>query len=206
LFLLTRPPKDSPRTGTRLVETRTTAKAPSVIATPRNRSGSFAASGTQLRGTWAVFDTPTRIIEGGKEFMEQIARGAFARTIELNGPQGSNRILLQYRHAKDIVVGERPLGRITTLGENPLGAYIRADLYDETSYVRDLIPSIQDGLMGMSFRFAPITEDWSKPGRSASNPRGLDLRTITEARVLEITVCEWPAYPTTSVGIYTPTI
>jgi hypothetical protein len=72
----------------------------------------------------------------------------------------------------------------------------------DTSYNRDLIPGLQAGLYGASFRFAVMQEEFdSKPKRSDHNPTGLPERTITEAKVREFGPVTFPAYAGATAGL-----
>jgi phage head maturation protease len=65
----------------------------------------------------------------------------------------------------------------------------------DTSYNRDLLPGLKDGVYGASFRFQVMKEELKQdPGVSDHNPKGLPERTITEARVMEFGPVTFPAY------------
>jgi len=151
-----------------------------------------------LTGHFAVFDQPTEInsvFEG--RFMETVAPGAFKKTLREN----ANNIKVLYDHGHDPSVGNKPLGVPSVLREDGQGAYYEVPLFD-TSYNRDLIPSIRAGALGASFRFRVVREDFvNSPGRSASNPEGIPERTITEAAVAEFGPVTFPAYAGATAGM-----
>lgn len=151
-----------------------------------------------LTGHFAVFREWTEIDsfwEG--RFLEQIAPGAFKKTFSEN--MKGMRCLVQ--HGKDPQVGMKPLGPIQTVREDDTGAYYEVGLMD-TSYNRDLLPGIENGLYGASFRFQVIREEVNtKPERSDYNPEGIEERSITEAKVREFGPVTFPAYENATAGI-----
>lgn len=151
-----------------------------------------------LYGHFAVFNRWTEIDslwEG--RFMESIAPGAFKRTIERN--RDSMKVLFQ--HGRDPAVGDKPLGPIRDLKEDDEGGYYEVDMLD-TAYNREILPGLEAGLYGASFRFSVMKEQISeKPGVSDHNPDGLPERTIQEARVSEFGPVTFPAYADATAGV-----
>lgn len=151
-----------------------------------------------MQGHFAVFNEWTEIrsrYEG--RFLEQIAPGAFAKTFSEN----RDRIRVLFEHGFDPVVGNKPLGAIRTLQEDETGAYYEVPLLD-TSYVREILPGLEEGLYGASFRFTVMKDDMVRtPRRSAHNPEGIPERTITEARVPEFGPVTFPAYQGATAGL-----
>jgi HK97 family phage major capsid protein/HK97 family phage prohead protease len=151
-----------------------------------------------MTGHFSVFNEWTRIdsaFEG--RFMERVAPGAFTKTFKEN--RDGIRVLLN--HGKDPHVGDKPLGSITSLSEDARGAAYEVKLLD-TSYNRDIIPGLEAGLYGASFRFRVTKEDFnSKPSRSASNPDAIPERTVREAHVMEFGPVTFPAYAGATAGV-----
>lgn len=152
-----------------------------------------------MRGEFAVFGQWTEINsmwEG--RFMESIAPGAFRKTMKEN--RAGMRALFQ--HGNDPQVGDKPLGAITDLRETDTGAAYEVQLLD-APYVRDLVlPGLEAGLYGASFRFQVMKEEITdQPKRSSYNPNGLPERVISEARVSEFGPVTFPAYPGASAGV-----
>lgn len=151
-----------------------------------------------LVGHLAVFNQWTKIdssIEG--RFMERMSPGSFARTIS------SNRANIKptFQHGKDPQLGDKPLGPITVLEEDGEGVRYEVPLLD-TAYNRELVPGLEAGLYGSSFRFQVVKEDVnSKPGRSAYNPDGLPERTVKEVKLMEFGPVTYPAYPGATAGV-----
>ena len=148
--------------------------------------------GLTLEGIAAVFNQET-VIDSMWEgnFREQIAPGAFARTlVEDRAP------VLQFDHGSHPLIGSIPLGRIEELGEVDEGLFVRARLSDNwlVEPVRD---AIRDGAVtGMSFRFQ-VNDETVEKGKHGD----LDLRTINDVTLHELGPVVFPAYPQTTVGV-----
>lgn len=144
--------------------------------------------GLTLEGYAAVFDTPTRIDSWEGKFDEQIARGAFRKTIRERTP------VMQFDHGHDTRTGSVPIGSIELLREDKQGLFVRARLFDN-DLVRPIRDAIAGGaLSGMSFRFNVVKDEWDD---SADVPS----RTIREVRLHELGPVVFPAYPETTVGV-----
>jgi HK97 family phage prohead protease len=155
-----------------------------------------------LTGHFAVFNEWTEIqsaYEG--RFMERVAPGAFKRTFNNN----RDKIRVLFQHGQDPQIGDKPLGRIRELAEDAQGAYYEVGMLD-TSYNRDLLPGLEAGLYGASFRFRVIKDDFDhRPSKTARNPEGLPERTIQEADVMEFGPVTFPAYAGASAGVRSET-
>lgn len=151
-----------------------------------------------LAGHFAVFDQWSEIdsvFEGN--FLERIASGAFAKTIEEKG----TGIKVLFNHGRDPQVGNKPLGLPQVLKEDQTGAYYEVPMLD-TTYNRDLIPGLLAGAYGASFRFRVVKEEMTvEPERSPYNPEGLPERTIKEAEVFEFGPVTFPAYAGATAGL-----
>ncbi len=151
-----------------------------------------------LTGHAAVFNQWTEInsvYEG--RFLERLAPGAFSKTIGEN----RDRIKVLFQHGQDPQIGDKPLGSIRALEEDSQGLRYEVELLD-TAYNRDLIPGLDAGLYGASFRFSVVREDVkTKPAKSGYNPRGLTERTVTELRMPEFGPVTFPAYAGASAGL-----
>ncbi len=151
-----------------------------------------------LYGRFAVFNEWTEIRSAWEgNFLERIAPGAFSKTIAEN--RGNMRVLFDHGH--DPTIGNKPLGAIRDIAELTDGAHYEVDMFD-TAYNRELIPGLEAGVYGASFRFKVMREDFDKkPDRSDFNPDGLPERTITEAKVLEFGPVTFPAYEGATAGV-----
>lgn len=185
-----------------MIETRSAA-APillrEALATPPAGEGGAeaAASLGTLRGHAAVFNQWARIDGWEGTFLERVAQGAFARSLAED--RSSVRVLFQHGH--DAMSGSKPLGPLTTIREDDVGLFYELPLMD-TSYGRDLLPGLQAGVYGASFRFSVQRETFDQaPGVSAYNERGIPERTLNEVRLLELGPCTFGAYPTATAGV-----
>lgn len=151
-----------------------------------------------MRGYFAVFNQWTEIdslFEG--HFMERIDQGAFNKTISEN----RDAVKVLYDHGHDFQVGNKVLGPIEDLREKQRGVYYEVPLLD-TSYNRDLLPGLEAGLYGASFRFSVVKDEWVAEGEpSKSNPKGLPERTIKEVRLFEFGPVTFPAYQGATAGV-----
>jgi len=151
-----------------------------------------------LAGHFAVFNEWTEInsiFEGN--FMERFAPGAFTKTIR----EGRDRMRVLFNHGQDTQVGNKVLGPIRSLKEDATGASYEVPLLD-TSYNRDLIPGLEAGLYGASFRFRVMQESFvQKPKPTKTNPAGIPERTVTEAQVREFGPVTFPAYAGATAGL-----
>lgn len=128
-------------------------------------------------------------------FMERIAPGAFKKTFRETTPK------VLFQHGMDPQIGDKVLGRADTLREEDEGPYYEVPLLD-TSYNRDLVPGLEAGLYGASFRFSVMKEEWvEEPKASDDNPNGLPERTIKELRCAEFGPVTFPAYEDATAGV-----
>lgn len=71
-----------------------------------------------------------------------------------------------------------------------------------TDYVRELLPALEAGQFGSSFRFRVLREEWiAEPPASAKNPEGLPSRTIKEVELFEFGPTTWGANPAATAGL-----
>lgn len=188
-----------------------------VTAPPRDdleRSAAFdiiradeGSDGLTLEGYAAVFDSPTRIDSWEGTFDEQIARGAFRKSVRERTPR------LQFDHGRHPVVGSIPIGRFTEVSEDERGLHVLARLSDNwlVQPVRDAIA--EGSIDGMSFRFSVVREEWRDANGTLIkadelpqllwNPgeRGPLQRTLKEVKIAEAGPVVWPAYDNTTVGV-----
>ncbi|HEU4752312.1 MAG TPA: HK97 family phage prohead protease [Armatimonadota bacterium] len=130
-------------------------------------------------------------------FLERTVRGAFTKTLREQGAQ----MKIQFDHGHDPQIGSKLLGKPRSWYEADDSPVVEVDLFD-ASYVRDLIPGLEAGVYGSSFRFRVMREEWvDEPGRSEHNPDGIPERTLKELRVLESGPVTWPANPDSTAGL-----
>jgi HK97 family phage prohead protease len=124
----------------------------------------------------------------GRAFPGADRAGAFRKTFREQTPK------VLFQHGQDPQVGDKPLGTVEELSEDETGAAYAVRMLD-TAYNRDLIPGLEAGLYGASFRFQVMREARDdSPDPSDDNPNGLPERTIKEARVMEFGPVTFPAY------------
>lgn len=134
-------------------------------------------------------------------FLERTERGAFGKTIA----ESRDKIKVLFDHGFDPQIGNKVLGSITDLREDPDAAVGDVALFD-TSYNRDLLPGLEAGVYGSSMRMRVIKDEWNdEPGRSEHNPEGLPERTIKEVRLMEFGPVTFPANPESTAGVRSTT-
>jgi HK97 family phage prohead protease len=185
------------------------ANAPAIcLRAVEFRATGDVGDGRTLEGYAAVFNTPTRIRGWEGDFDEEIAAGAFRKTLRKKTP------VLQFDHGRDQRTGSVPIGAIDELSEDDQGLFVRARLFDN-----DIVEPIRQAiegkaLTGMSFRFQVARETWAdKDGVKIKDDelakllwepgdRGPLKRTILEIDPLhELGPVVFPAYDATSVGV-----
>ena len=122
--------------------------------------------------------------------MERIAPMALNKTLR----ERRDQVRGLFNHGQDPNIGQKPLGRLEVLEADDHGVYMEVEL-SRTSYNDDLIELLKDGALGGgSFSFNTISEDWNRKKK-------IPERTVTELRLIEVSVVTFPAYFQTSVGI-----
>lgn len=152
-----------------------------------------------LFGHLAVFNKWTEIRSSWEgNFMEMMAPGAFTKTISEN----RQNIKVLYDHGMDPQLGNKPLGPIKELREDGTGVYYEVELID-TNYNDDfIIPAASAGLLGASFRFQVVRDEWDdQPKKSGDNPNGIPERTIREVKMAEFGPVTFPAYTAATAGV-----
>jgi len=166
--------------------------------------------GLTLDGYGAVFGSPTRIDSWEGVFDEDIARGAFKKSLAERTP------VLQFDHGRHPMVGSIPLGSFDSLREDANGLHVVARLHDNwlVQPVRDAIKS--QAIPGMSFRFSVVKDEWRDAAgklvrgdeierrlmaSNSANPETIMKRTLKEVRLYEVGPVVFPAYADTSVGV-----
>lgn len=160
--------------------------------------GDVETDGPLMVGHFAVFDQWTEINSWEGNFLERFSPGAFKKTIA----ESRDAMKVLFQHGYDYMIGDKPLGPIRELREDDEGAYYEVPLLD-AGYVRDdILPGLEAGVYGASFRFGVVREEVDEdPGVSDHNPRGLPERTVKEARVAEFGPVTFPAYDGASAGL-----
>lgn len=120
-------------------------------------------------------------------FEETFVKGAFTRTLA----ERSDQIYAAWNHNPAEILGRAP-GTLK-LEEDEVG--LRYEI-SPPSWADKYVESIERGdVRGSSFIFRAVKQEWDE-----SNP-AMELRTVTEADLFEVSPVTTPAYPTSSVGI-----
>jgi HK97 family phage prohead protease len=139
------------------------------------------------------------ISEHGQNFLETFAPGSLDETIKARG----SRIKMLFGHGHG-APGDLPIGDLT-LKPDAKGLRYQAELFD-TAFNRDLVQPLRAGLMGSSVRFNIVRDQYTaRPPKSPRNQRGIPERRITEARLLEVSVVTWGAYPQATANMRSST-
>lgn len=140
-----------------------------------------------FRGHAALFDTPAMITGMFESWREQVAPGAFTRTIR------QDDVAFLVDHETNLVLARNSAGNLQ-LAEDSVGLLVDADIVP-TTYARDLEQNLRAGnLKGMSFAFEVVAEDWEFDG-------DIPLRTLREVRLWDVSVVTFPAYEETDAAL-----
>lgn len=127
------------------------------------------------------------VMMGWRRFREQFKRGAFTESLT-NEDQ-----LALWSHDTSKVLGRTKNGTLR-LFEDEIGLRFELDLLDTTSG-DDAYKTIKRGdVDGVSFGFSMLKQEWDE-----ADPDNV-IRTITKAKLLEISPVAFPAYPDSEVS------
>ncbi|MGY4332967.1 HK97 family phage prohead protease [Bradyrhizobium sp. LB7.2] len=144
------------------------------------------AEARTIWGYCVLWESSTTI---ANEFIEKFAKGSLTRSIR----EDDIRMLLD--HDPGRVVGRTSAGSLR-LREDALGLRYEVDVNLDTPDGQTLAGTVgRRDVSGISPSFYVKTENWDDSGS------GLPLRTITEARLREISAVAWPAYPQTTAAM-----
>lgn len=140
-----------------------------------------------FRGHAAMFERRTWIGPKQWGFWEQVARGAFSKSI------GESDVRFLINHDPNLVLARTPT--TLRLSEDSVGLAVDADLA-RTTYGEDLGISLERGdVTQMSFGFEVIREEVETLGD------GTELRTILEANLWDVSAVTYPAYQDTDASL-----
>lgn len=140
--------------------------------------------GIRVSGYAAVFNQETDI---GGMFREKIAPGAFADAV------GRDDVVFLINH--DGLPLARTRSGTLTIREDDKGLYIETMLDPEDPDVKSIVGKMKRGdLDKMSFAFWPERQEWD----DTQEP---PLRTITQARLHDVSIVTTPAYDGTEIGL-----
>jgi uncharacterized protein len=151
------------------------------------------AESAVIAGLAVPYNYETVISEFGETFRERFAYGALARSIREAG-----RFPILLEHGRDPRLGRRPIAKPSWLREDPDAARFEAELLtDDPDVANHVMPGIRRHMYGASLRFRPELVDVRPPRRGER----LELRTVRQARVRELSVTSMAAYEGTSVAL-----
>jgi HK97 family phage prohead protease len=144
-------------------------------------------------GHAAVFDSLSLPLGG---FREQVARGAFRKTIR----EADVRFLAQ--HDPATVMARTKAGTLR-LKEDGVGLLVEADLNPADPDVQRLAVKVRDGHIDqMSFGFEVIKDEWEEQDIRDEWTNGpIPVRTLKEVRLWDVSPVTFPAYPATDGGL-----
>ena len=149
-------------------------------------------------GHAAVFDVRTAIgnpLTWG--FYEQVAPGAFTKTLS----EGDARMLIDH---DSYYVVSRVSADTLSLAQDKVGLLVASALDTDLSYVGDLIVNLRNkNITGMSFGFYVVKADWSEEDVETSDGQSatVEIRTIREVKLVEVSAVTFPAYEETDAGL-----
>ena len=124
----------------------------------------------------------------GKKFVEVIDKGVFAKAIAK-----ASKIDYLSSHDPNRILASTANGSMT-IEETDEGVVMKAEIVN-TSYGRDAYNLIKSGLIqGMSFGFIAKEETWGK------TDEGINLRTIKDMEIFEVSSLRTPAYNQSSIS------
>ena len=148
------------------------------------RTAKISMQGDKIGGYASVYDAPShpltvRGINGGKLFTEKVARGAFDNSLR------SNISLLVGHDSRDFLANTK--SGLLQLNSDAHGLAFEVTLPD-TQRAKDIRALVDANVLSeMSFGFNVIADSWSG-----------STRTLTQVRLLEVSIVENGAYPQTS--------
>ncbi|MHB8188939.1 MAG: HK97 family phage prohead protease [Ferrimicrobium sp.] len=144
------------------------------------------AGAITVDGYAARTEMPTTIKDWLGDYSETIARGAFSKTLH---ERDDVRLLVNHTGV--------PLARTKSgtleLEEDQRGLHAVATLDDASPGVAEVVSAMKRGdLDEMSFAFAAVRQEWNQD---------YSERRVTEAKLYDVSVVTYPAYPGTSAAI-----
>lgn len=139
----------------------------------------------ELSGESIVFNQLSEIIGGWFPFREEIAPGAFTKSI------ASRAVLAFWSHITSMPLG-RTDERTLIVSETPTGVHSRIFPGDE-SWSVDAVKAVRRrSVKHQSFGMRVLTDEWRVVD-------GMDVRTVLEGELYEVSPVALPAYPQTSL-------
>jgi hypothetical protein len=158
----------------------------------------FGQAGQRFTGYASVFNVRTAIgnpLTWG--FYEQVVDGTFSKTLS----EGDARMLID--HDSYYVVSRVSAGTLQ-LSQDARGLLTDSALDSGLYYVEALRANVANrNITGMSFGFHVIKDDWAEEQVSTSDGHSVtvELRTIREVKLVEVSAVTFPAYEETTAGL-----
>jgi HK97 family phage prohead protease len=130
-------------------------------------------------------------------FYEEIADGAFTKTLT----EGDARFLIDH---DSYYVVSRVSADTLGLAQDKTGLAVDSALDTRLSYVNDLIANLDNrNVTGMSFGFYVVKDDWTLEEIETSDGQTaeVEVRTIREVRLIEVSAVTFPAYDDTEAAL-----
>ena len=144
------------------------------------------SGGKSLAGYAAVYNSDSELIWG--EFIERIDPGAFQT--DAGGRARYKAFESQLRSCARIHASRNAQAGVPTRRD-----YGLTSTYPNTTYGADAFESVRRGdVAGVSFGFECRAHKWEKR-------QGVDVRTLLDVELYEVSPCAMPAYPDTSVAV-----
>lgn len=160
------------------------ATAERITMTAEVRSIATDDGSLKIAGYAATFNSEA----SGLKFREQIAPGAFTRTL-----QSDNSVFLLVNHDTDSLPLASTSSGTLRLSQDDIGLRMEADLDPANPFSAALASALHRGdvdKMSFSFTVAPGGES-----------RDAGLRTLTDLNLFEVSIVTWPAYDSTSASM-----
>lgn len=185
------------------------SRSRSAVIDEERRDLSLADSRVEIRGDGdddkrfvghaSVTNTRTSIGNPMKwGFYEEIRTGAFTKTL------GECDARFLWDHDSAYVISRMTAGTLS-LREDNVGLGVDSALDTELSYVRDLMANIRNkNVTGMSFGFYVVKDSWTEEEIEVAgldDPVTVEVRSILEVRLVEVSAVTFPAYPETDAGL-----
>ena len=143
---------------------------------------------SHFSGHAAVFNSPTLIRSWFDEFQEEVAPGAFRKTIS----EADVRLL--FNHDPNRIMARNRSGTLR-LSEDDTGLLSEADLDRRQSYTNDVAIGLERGdISQMSFGFQVIKDEWDTSG-------DVQKRTLLEVKLFDVSPVTYPAYTDTDAAL-----
>ena len=145
-----------------------------------------------LKGRAAVYDEKTLIGSERHGFIESIAPGAFAESIE------RGEVIATFNHNADATLARASNGSLR-ITDGPEGLDVEIDIDPDVTYAADVLRNVRSGLvsgMSIAFNAAPDGEEKTPGARKGDH----DEYRIVKGELVELGPVVLPAYQSTSVS------